>query len=158
MPFDQLKMVSDEWFQSVMVYCLPLFGGCGLTKLQELQVIQNKVARVITKSHQRRNRCEIYDQLNWFTVKQLIVYHTLLTIFRIKDTSEPEELASILNRENRNKNIIIPQSNLTLYRMSFIYRGISLWNKLPESCKYAKKLKYFKVQLRKWIKEEISIF
>ena len=121
-------------------------------------MIQNKVARVITKSHQRRNRCEMYDQLNWFTVKQLIVYHTLLTIFRIKETNEPEELASILNKENRNKKIIIPQSNLTLYRMSFTYRGISLWNKLPKSCKETKKIGHFKAQLKIWIKEEVSRF
>ena len=45
-----------------------------------------------------------------------INYHTVNTIYRIRQSQEPEYLASKLTIDNRNGKIIIKQSNLTLYR------------------------------------------
>ena len=84
LPYQTLKTISEGWFQSVLLYCLPLFGGCDKGEIQDLQIIQNKVARLVTGSNLRRNRCDIFEQLKWFTVNQLIIYQTLLTVFRIK--------------------------------------------------------------------------
>ena len=36
LPEGTLKIISEGWFQSVMVYCLPLFGGCTQTELEDL--------------------------------------------------------------------------------------------------------------------------
>ena len=44
LPFEQLRMISDGWFQSVLVYFQPLLGCFRLTKWQKLQVIQNRFA------------------------------------------------------------------------------------------------------------------
>ena len=49
-PFQTLKTISEGWVNSVLVYCLPLFGGCELSDLKDLQVIQNKVAGMVTSS------------------------------------------------------------------------------------------------------------
>ena len=95
-------------FYSVLVYCLPLFGGCDVQELKSLQVLQNKVARIVTHSPIRAGRQTLFDQLGWLTVKQLILYHTLLTVYRVRNTQEPEYLASILRRENYYGKIIIP--------------------------------------------------
>ena len=38
----------------------------------------------------------MYDKLKWLTVLQLVVYHTLLCVYRIRKEREPEYLASIL--------------------------------------------------------------
>ena len=62
-PFQTLKTISEGWVNSVLVYCLPLFGGCELADLKDLQVVQNKVARLVTCSDQRTHRELIYDQL-----------------------------------------------------------------------------------------------
>ena len=53
LPRDTLKCISEGWFQSVLVYCLPLFGGCQQYEMEDLQVIQNKIARIVTRSQQR---------------------------------------------------------------------------------------------------------
>ena len=148
LPQNTLKKISEGWFQSVLVYCLPLFGGCDDHELNDLQIIQNKIARIVTQSHPRRNRIEMFEEIMWFTVRQLIAYHTLCTIFRIRNTGEPEQLASILRRENRNKNIITPTSNLALYRKSFVYRGVCLWNRIPETIKTSEKLGLFKKEAK----------
>ena len=141
-----------------MVYCLPLFGGCAENELDDLQIMQNKLARMVTGSQQRANRADMFDKLKWLTVRQQVIYHTLITVFRVRTSGEPENLSNILTNENRNMNIIIPQSNLTLYRKSFTYRGIQGWNKLPDDVKTIEKIGVFKKALRTWIFNEVSKF
>ena len=92
------RAISDSMFNSVLVYCLPVFGGCDAQEVKEIQVLQNKAARIVTQSPLRAGRQEIFDQ-------------------------QPEYLASRLSRENRNGYIILPKSNLSLHRNSFGYRA-----------------------------------
>ena len=54
LPFSTLKTICEGWFQSVLAYCLPLYGGCDIGSLTDLKVCQNKIARLITNSHRRR--------------------------------------------------------------------------------------------------------
>ena len=88
LPERTLKMISEGWFQSVMVYCLPLYGGCAQTELDDLQIIQNKLARMVTGSNQRTHRADMFYQLRWFTVRQLVMYHTLITVFTVGTIAE----------------------------------------------------------------------
>ena len=111
--------------------------------LGDLQVIQNQVVRLITKSSRLENRETMFDQVGWLTVFQLIRYHTILTIYRIRKSGEPENLFKYLCLDNRNGNIIIPQSSLTLYRNSFIYRGIIDWNNIPKPTRSLEKIGHF---------------
>ena len=45
-----LKIIAEGWFTSVHIYCLPLYGGCTQHEVNDLQVIQNKIARIVTRS------------------------------------------------------------------------------------------------------------
>ena len=152
------KIISEGMFNSVLVYCLPLFGGCDIQEVKSVQVLQNKAASIVTHSPLRAGRQAMFDQLGWLTVKQLICYHTLLTVYRVKKTMEPEYLASFFVRENRFGKIILPSTNLTLFRKSFVYRGISGWNSLPPGLRQLEHLSTFKKELRAWIKREITRF
>ena len=102
MPYETLKAISQGWFNSVLIYCLPLFWGCNESDLKDLQVLQNKIGRPVTKSIYDTRRYEIFEKLQWLTVKQQIVYHTVLTVHKIRQSDEPEFLASKLKRDNRN--------------------------------------------------------
>ena len=54
----------------------------------DLQIIKNKLARIVTGSNQRTHRADMFDHLRWFTVRQLVMYHTLITVFRVRTTAE----------------------------------------------------------------------
>ena len=84
LPLSTRKMVSEGMFHSVLVYCLPLFGGCDVQEMKDLQVLQNKAARIVTHSPLRVHREHMYDELDWLTVRQLVIYHTLLTVYRVR--------------------------------------------------------------------------
>ena len=153
-----LKIIAEGWLTSVLIYCLPLYGGCTQHEVNDLQVIQNKIARIVTRSKYRRNRTEMFDGIKWITVKQLTIYHTLMTIYRIRRSGEPEYLSSDLCNDNTNAKIIIPMSNLTLYRQFFIYRGIQNWNSLPGYLRSIKDYTALKRSLRQWIHKEVEKF
>ena len=151
-------MVIQGVFQSVLSNCLPLFGGCSQAELNSLQILQNGAARIALNLPIRSNREKMYDTLYWLTVRQLVAFHTLLTVYRVRRTGHPEYLANLLLNENHRGKIIVKNSHLELYRRSFTYRGSLLWNKLPESLRNEEKEGAFKINLSKWIRENISRF
>ena len=157
-PGSALKTIAQGIFDSSLVYCLPLFGGCERADLNSLQVLQNKVAQIVLKFPPRSNRILMYDKLDWLTINQLIDYHTLLSIFRIRSCKEPEYLAAIFSNENANGRVILPKPNLELAEKSFCIRGAKLWNSLPRSLKTENKMTPFKLGLKKWVKAHIQRF
>ena len=102
---------------------------------------------MVTHSQLRTGRQKMFDELGWLSVKQLILYHTLLAFNRIRKSQEPEYLANILSRDNHYGTIIIPNINLSLYRKSFGFRGASNWNSLPERLRNLEQLGTFKKDL-----------
>ena len=92
------------------------------------------------------------------TVRQLTTYHTVMANYRIRKSSETENLASILKIDIRNIKIITLISNLTLYRNSFTYRGINEWNLLPERIRESENIGSFKKEVKVWIFKEVSRF
>ena len=104
------------------------------------------------------NKNEIFNKINWLTVNQLIIYHTLLTVYKIRKTQEPEYLHAVLSRENIRNNIIIENTDLTLMRKSFTYRGSVCWNELPLQIKSIDNADKFKSSLKLWIQRNVNRF
>ena len=157
-PLHLRKTITEGMFTSVLTYCLPLFGGCDKCEIEALQVMHNKAARLVTHLPLRTSRKEIFSQLGWLTVRQLIFYHSALTTFRIRQSGEPEYLDSLLSRDGRTGRIIIPNTTLTLAKQSYCFRGSAQWNSLPDEIRKIRKISNFKIQLRKWILLNIAMF
>ena len=105
------KTIVEGVFNSVLCYCLPLFGGMINSEVNSLQVQQNKAAQIVLRLPPRHNREYMFNQLGWLTVNQLIVYHTSIMVYRIRQNKEPEYLADILGRTSRlGENIIIVEN------------------------------------------------
>ena len=152
------KNIVQGVFNSVLCYCLPVFGGCTTSEVMVLQVQQNQAAQIVLRLPPRTHRDLMYNKLNWMTVNQLIAYHTLITVFRIRLSREPEYLAIALCRDNKQGNIIMENTRLGSYRDSFIFRGSVMWNRLPKDCKVEKKIGKFKRKLKQWVSENILRF
>lgn len=158
LPLSTRKIVSEGMFCSVLVYCLPLFGGCDVQEIKDLQVLQNKAARIVTHSPLRAVREQMCNELGWLTVKQLVTYHTLLTVYRVRQTKEPEYLSSVLCNDNRFGKIIVPNTKLTLTQKSFTTRGACNWNSIPERIRKSETLSCFKQEVKDWIRREVPRF
>ena len=157
-PYNTRKTITQSIFNSVMVYCISLFGGCDKSHIKDIQVLQNKAAQIVTHSPPRTEREQLYDQVQWLTVNQLIVYHTLVTVFKIRKNNEPEYLALKLNNDTRTGRILIPNTDLRLAQNSFVIRGSSNWNTLPEHIRNQVKIGSFKKLVKIWILSNIPRF
>ena len=144
------KPLVQGVFNSVVNYCLPLFGGCSKMDIDRLQYQQNKAARFVLNYPSWSCRETMFDEIQWVRVRQLVVYHTLLTVYNIRKYKSPEILAKKLLRENHNGHIIVPYLQLSLYRSSFSFRGAILWNRLPRKIRDENSKQIFKSQLRCW--------
>ena len=76
------KTIVEGVFNSVLCYCLPVFGGCNNAEIQMLQVQQSRAARLVLRMPLRTTRHLMPDKLGWLSVQQMMSYHTLLVIFR----------------------------------------------------------------------------
>ena len=70
-PYAVRKTIAEGIFNSVLVYCLPLYGGLDVGDLKDLQVLQNKAVQCVTLSPPRAKRSLMFDRLGWLTVTQL---------------------------------------------------------------------------------------
>ena len=156
--FNTRKTLTLGMFNSVLVYCLPLFGGCDVGDIKQLQILQNRAAQIVTHAPPRAHRQDMFDKLDWLTVHQLIAYHTLISIYKIRKSGEPEYLARFLRDENRGGKIILQNTHLTLARRSFIWRGSQQWNLLSVELRRSTKISLFKKGARSWVVENISQF
>ena len=100
----------------------------------------------------------MFNKLKWLTVNQLVAYHTILTVFKIRQTGEPEYLAQFLKDDSRQGRIIVPNTTLTLAKKSFVWRGSNCWNSLPLRLRTCKKVGQFKIGAKQWVLENIQRF
>ena len=152
------KTLAEGLFLSVLTYCMPVWGGADQGGVQDLQVLQNRAAQLVLNLPPRSNRNLMYDKLNWMTVSQLVVYHSVIAVYRIRQSKEPEYLADLLCRDNFRGRIVVPITDLTLCRKSFCFRAAEDWNSIPEAIRKIQKISSFKKELRKWIKLRIQRF
>ena len=92
LPDKSKKSLAEGIFISLLCYCLPLYGVCDKKSIESLQVMQNKAAQLVTSMLAWTSRKKLFEQLNWFSVRQLLFYHTALTTYRIRKSKEPEYL------------------------------------------------------------------
>ena len=152
------KKIVEGIFNSVLIYCLPVFGGCAKREINSLQIMQNKAAKLVTNAGWRTTRKDLFEEIGWMTVRQLVCYHTALCTYRIRVSKEPEYLNSLMSRTNRSNRIIIPNANLTLMQSSYCYRGATDWNELPNVLRSCQNIRTFKSLLKDWIRENVGQF
>ena len=157
-PFPVRKTVTQGIFNSVLVYCLPLFGGSDIGHVKDIQVLQNKAAQIVCHAPPRANRSRMFDTLGWMTVNQLISYHTLISVFKMRASGEPEYLAQFLQDDSRTGRIVRTNTELSLAMKSFTFRGSAQWNQLPSNLRNSIRIGAFKKNLRNWIFSNIPRF
>ena len=152
------KIVAQAIFQSVLSYCIALWGGASKGDIEDLQVLQNKAARFVLCDSWRLSRQEMYKKLGWMTVYQLVVFHRIMAVYQIRRTGEPEYLSNLLSNDNNRGSLIVPHTGLTLVKNSFVFHGGELWNSVPPDIRHIHSVSMFKNKLKTWIFSDVGLF
>ena len=172
--FKTRKMIAEGIFSSKLIYLMPLWGGCELYLISSLQTIQNKAARAVTKLGWYTTTEELLKQCGWLSVNQLIVYHTLILVYKVISNKSPVYLHNKITTEfayptrmwthfkdgNIDTNLRVRPNQDTSHLItsrSFRWRSSKLWNALPVELRHCKSLDNFKSTLKTWIKQNVPI-
>ena len=71
---------------------IQVWGGTNSYLINILQVLQNRAARLVTKLGWGTSTKVLLDQCGWLSVKQLVEYHSLILVYKIKSKKKPEYL------------------------------------------------------------------
>ena len=164
-PFKVRKMIAEGIINSNILYVITVYGGCSEYLLTLLQVIQNNAARCVTRLRGRTKVSELLLQCGWLSVRQMVHYHTILQVFKIKKEKKPEYLFNKLSGEFQHRTRLAAGNGIKEIdrvkheerRKSFIPRAIRTWNALPVTIRKIQNMREFKKELKMFVKNHVEI-
>ena len=163
--FKNRKMLANGIFLSKLSYMIALWGGCGVGLRKSLQIIQNKAARFVTKLDWSSPTSTLLGQMGWLSVNQLIFYHSVLLVYKVKMSKSPMYIDNMFNwsyiyntRQAEGGLIkIMGKPKLDVSRTNFRMRAANYYNQLPTEIRGSTTLAIFKSTVKSWIKGHVSI-
>ena len=165
--FKTRLMAANGAFISILAYLIPLWGGTEGYLVRALQVLQNRAARCVTKLGWYTPTRKLLKQCNWLSVKQLIVYHTVLHVHRIVKCGSPLYLSDRLvsnyfyrTRQAAGGGVRWLGENageLSLVLSSFLGQATTMYNSVPAEIRQSTSFPMFKNKLKTWIKTQKDI-
>ena len=90
--FKTRKMIGNAIVMSRIIYLVQVYGNASEYLLKSLQILQNKAARVVTRLPWGTETGLLLNQIGWLSVTQLVAFHSLILVFKIKTESKPAAL------------------------------------------------------------------
>lgn len=119
---DKLKMVYLALCQSIIQYCIPVWGGSAKVRFLELERAQRAVLKVMHKKPIRYPTTQLYADSQVLTVRQLFVLRSILKVHHKVPPPDPKK---------RSKQPICPsvRCKTSFARQQFKSLGYKLYNK-----------------------------
>ncbi len=108
---DAEKLVH-AFMTSRLDYCNALLGACPASSINELQIVQNAVARVLTRSRKYDNFAPILQSLHWLPIKFCISYKIILLTYKALNGLAPAYLTNLLSCYNPTRSLKLQNSGL----------------------------------------------
>ena len=135
--------------------------------LKSLQILQNKAARIVTKLDWKSPTKVLLLQCGWLSVYQLVIYHSVVMVYKVIQTQQPRPLYSMFPTEYIYSNTSQARSKsikqrghptLDLWEDSFRWRAARSFNQLPTSIRCAESLTEFKIAAKSWVRTNIPVY
>ena len=165
--FSTRLMVANGIVMSKLCYLIQLWGGCEGYLLHGLQVIQNRAARAVTRCSWWTPTRRLLAACNWLSVKQLVMYQSLVMTHKVIISGSPFYLKENFNtvhsyrtRQASTGSIRRgpePSKPHNFTFNSFTYRATREYNLLPGQIRSSRTMSSFKTKLKEWIKTNVPI-
>jgi hypothetical protein len=132
-------------------YCSSVSDGLNITLNDKLQKLQNRAARVITKSQYDASSSDLFSKLSWDNLLTRRKKHEPILFFKTSNDLTPFYLHELF--ESRSTGCKLRNSEHTLFvrkprtnygKRSFSYSGAVLWDELPQNVRTTCSLSQFK--------------
>ena len=141
---------------SQLDYANSLLAGIPDSTLRKLQLVQNRAARIVSKSPRRAHITPILQNLHWLPVVYRIKFKVLCFIFKCLIGNAPHYLIDLVSlycpsRSLRSASanlLTVPRVNKRFGERMFAYAGPVLWNALPYHVKGSPNINSFKKSVK----------
>ena len=141
-------------------HCCSVWGSCGTTRLNKLQRLQNRAARIVTDSDFDTSAAPLIQDLGWPTIEQLIHRETSTMTYKCLNQLAPAYLSGCFSKlsdshtrvlRNSGTDVHIPRMRTSNGQKCFAYRGVKVWNDLDSETKLASNIQCFKSRLKNYM-------
>ena len=141
LPFKTLNMLANALVFPHFDYCSAVWTNFNMEHLNSLQILQNKLARILLSADIRTPIDHLMSSLNWHKLDKRWQNQLLLLIFKCLVHEAPSYLScqftytsSVHSHKTRNQasnGLVIPSFNVNAGKRTFLYRASKNWNSLP---------------------------
>jgi hypothetical protein len=138
--FDTARTIATSLVQSKLDYCNSLYYNISSKQLNRLQIIQNSLARAVTRTLRFSHITPVLKSLHWLKIEQRIIYKIISLTYTVLQNDSPSYLIQKLkiqpSRSTRSLTVVTLQRTsvkLETGKRAFTYAAPFLWNSLPTS-------------------------
>ena len=143
-------------------YCSPVWDTCAKGLRDRIQKVQNRAARIITRSDYTIRSSDILQNLSWDNLENRRFQQKITTMYKIViDDNMPKYLCDLFrsvstihnyNVRGCSLNVALPKPKTNSLKRSFKYSGAAAWNSLPLWVRESTSLNIFKNNVKKFFK------
>ena len=154
---EHVKSIYYATLNSRIKYGIALYGAADNNVIEPLQILQNKLLRVLTKKDPRYSTNKLHKELELLKVNDIYESEVLTFVYNCVNRNVPNALSNYFitlgdthNLNTRNKNYLLRDPCLKgkIGRLSVKQKGVQLWNTLDKSLKTADNSKAFRKKLK----------
>ena len=152
------KLLANSLVMPYFDYCNLVWNNCTNELRNKLQVLQNRLARIILYEGPRAHVSDMLNQLSWRNLNDRSQFNLILLVHKCLTGNTPDYLKETINYVNAHHSYgTKSSSNLSLYhnkvktqagKRTFHYRGTTAWNNLPPDIRSISNSDVFKQVLR----------
>ena len=157
-----LNIIYKTLIQPDIDYGISIWGNCASTYLNKVQSLQNRAARILCNEYDWNIRSSVLiSRLSIMSVATrrdyfigILMYKTINGIgidYLLPEITYVNEYHNYNTRAASNNLIVQNKPHCELYRTSLYYKGIQLWNSLPDSIKSVDNLSQFKCKFKNYL-------
>ena len=150
LPRESLIIFYHSLAESRLRYCNAVWGNCGTSLKDQLQRLQDRAARIVTKCD---NTNSLIHKLGLLNVQQLIDFDTAVMVSKTLNNTAPSYLADIFCKLNSVRShdtrdarcgLFPKHRNLKIGQRSFSHCGFSNWKKIDRDVQEITNIDSFK--------------
>ena len=157
-------LLYNAYIKPHFEYCRTVWSNTSSGNINKITKLQRRVCKLIL-SEDYTDFHEALKRLNILSLDQVIFLNKAKLMYKIYNNIAPVYLQELFQMRDINldnttsnlrsvahKNYLLPQAKCNLYKGSFSYSGVVVWNNLPTSIKLASSLDTFVKKCTKWLK------
>ena len=139
-----------------LIYCIEVWGSASLVHINKLLKVQKRLCRVIASCEHRTPSMPLFKSLRILTIYDVHSFSVAVFMHRFSTNMLPNIFNSFFQLNSDNSFIITRQNNdlrLPFFRLSISqktmkYKGVVLWNNLPNFITSVPSVSLFKKKLK----------